>query len=103
MNEIVETPSPWWVAVLTALVIPPVLAMMFLGTWHWLNDTYPVDGYVLASRDKWMFRGFGLVLAAFVVAGGLVLRRGRRVVFVSTAIPVSVFTWLLTFVSQIAG
>jgi|SRR5882724_13351197 len=111
---VVEQPSgglPTWTVVLTAIVGPFVLAILFLvalqsahiSDQEWLAD--PNAGYRQAHRDQVVLATYGLAQLAFLIAAPwrMTGRPGTRVIFVAIALPLCLIVSLVAVASQIAG
>jgi hypothetical protein len=103
---------PSWLAVLTALIVPLVLAILFLTVMDWANRpvsvaedrSNPNAGSQQAALNNTFVYLHALAQLAFIAAGAWWTRHrpGLRVAFLLIAIPISGLAFLLSFIGLIA-
>lgn len=109
-----ERRLPTRVVVLAALLVPFAIAIAFLTVFHWFENqpmsaaqyqSDPNMGRKIAARDDQLIQAHAFAQLAFVVIGAwLIPRRTRdRVKFLLVAVPVSVFVFIASYLSLIAG
>ena len=100
---------PTWAAVVTALLGPILIAVVFLSVFDYANrptpgPMQPGEGQQISDTNNALIFLHALGQLAFLVAGGWLAGRPRsRVVFLAIAIPVSGLVLLLATVGLIAG
>ena len=96
--------------VLSAALVPILIAFAFLAVFHQVNQptpgpAQPGEGQMISDRNDRMVRAHAVAQSAFVVLGvWLVPRRRRtRAWFLLVAIPVAAAAYCLSYLSLIAG
>ena len=100
---------PTWAVVLCALLVPLLLAVVFLTAMDYANpprtgELKPGEGYAIAATNEGIVILHGLAQLAFVVLGAIFLPRttAGRVAFLVITIPFCVLVFLVTFIGMIA-
>ena len=91
------------VALVTAVVAPPLITLLYLLAADVARDVTKADGYARASLDLGMYAGYTIVLGIFVLAGTW-WSRGTvaRLLFAVTSLAVSLVAMFLAFFGQMA-
>ena len=95
---------PTWAVVLSAFLVPLVIALMFLSTMDYANrptpgPAKPGEGQMIADRNNGILMVHALMQAGFVLFGAIFLPRttGARVAFLLITIPFCALVFVVAF------
>ena len=100
---------PTWGVVLAALLVPLVIAVLFLTAMDYANPPstgplQPGEGQQIADANNWIMFVHALAQLAFLVFGALWLPRSTRarIAFLAITIPYCVLVFLISVVGLLA-